>query len=338
MLPERGANALISFDGGYVAYGETDQQMRAVARFSADGRDWASVELAGTVPCGSVQWPAASVRHGATNGSEVVLVGSEWPEGSRPCDGNNSRDTQPVAWITSDGKTWQRSAPMLGALGSWPTAHIAWAIPGGWEAAIGDAIGPNVVWQSSDGHDWHQVAEMDQADDPRLVAGAANPAGIRLILLHRRDAEEEPRYLMLSSADGRAWDEVAHLVRDGWGQYWILPGFPGTRDPWVVITGDGGASVVSTSFDLDTWERQPVPMPAVEALARTRYGLLAVGWAPEPVDVPTTYTTYISADALHWSRLDSEVQLADITDGPAGVIGIGPDNGERLTVWRLDEQ
>jgi hypothetical protein len=335
VIPERGASGIVSFDGGYVAYGGTDQQQRPVAWFSADGRDWASVELAGTVPCGSDPEPAASVRHGASNGPQVVLVGSEWPEGSQPCDGTNSRNTRPVAWITSDGQTWQRSDPMQTSLVDWPTAHIVWAIPGGWEAAIGDASGPNVVWQSVGGRMWRQVAEIDYGEDARLVAAAANPDdGRRLMLVRRSLVYGEGAYLLLTSGDGQTWDEVAHPVGDGWGQYWILPSSPRTQDPWVLITGDAASTVASTSLDLDAWEQQTVPMPAVEALARTRYGLLAIGWSPEPVDVPSDYTTYVSADGLSWTRLESDVTWHSIADGPAGVLGLAW-NGERATVWRL---
>lgn len=336
VIPERGANGIVSFDGGYVAYGETDDQKRPVAWFSADGRDWASVQLAGTVPCGSNPEPAATVRHGASNGPQVVLVGSEWPEGSQPCDGSNSRNTRPVAWITSDGREWQRSDPMQTSLvDDWPTAHIVWAIPGGWEAAIGDARGPNFIWQSLGGRMWRQVAEMDYGEDARLVAAAANPDdGRRLMLVGPTYVHGAIAYLLLTSGDGSTWDEVAHPVGDGWGQYWILPGSPRTQDPWLVITGDAASTVVSTSFDLDVWGQKLVPMPAVAALARTRYGLLAIGWSPEPVDLPSDYTTYLSADGLTWTRLESDVNLHSITDGPAGVLGLAW-NGEQATVWRL---
>jgi len=337
VIPERGASGIVSFDGGYVAYGETDQQQRPVAWFSADGRDWASVELAGTVPCGSDQWPAADVRDAASNGPQVVLVGSEWPEGSQPCDGTNSRNTRPVAWITSDGQTWQRSDPMQTSLVDWPTAHIVWAVPGGWEAAIGDASSPSVVWQSVGDRMWRQVAEIDYGEAARLIAAAANPDdGRRLMLVRQTYVHGASAYLLLTSGDGQTWDEVAHPVGDGWGQYWILPGSPRTQVPWVVITGDAASTVVSTSVDLDAWEQQTVPMPAVEALARTRYGLLAIGWSPEPVDVPSAYTTYLSADGLTWTRLESDVTLRSITDGPAGVLGL-EWNGERVTVWRLGD-
>ena len=116
---------------------------------------------------------------------------------------------------------------------------------------------------------------------------------------------------------------------------------------------DGTEITTATSFDLAVWEKRSSPMQQIEAIVRTRYGLIAISTTPcfeeggegAPVDEveasecpAAEYTSYMSRDSLSWVKLGSHVPAMGIADGPAGVIGIAGREArepEGLTVWRL---
>jgi len=337
MIDSQQIDGLVSFDRGYIAY-ETGYAGPPAAWFSADGRDWARVELArGRCSDNPVGFGGA-VWHGATNGTEVMLVGHEM----LGCDGHY----QPASWITSDGVTWQTSTFVEPPRGPASRAHHVWAMPDGWEANVQPGDGSNVVWRSSDGLTWHEVANLGQ---DFLYAVVATTDGTRLGSISGRD-----RQWLATSTDGLTWREIAAPRHEPVRV--ILPGSPDGQDPWVVIftSPDGTATTTATSFDLAVWEQRSSPMQQIEAIVRTRYGLVEISTIPcfeggeeiggpvvevEASECPAAeYTTYLSHDGLSWDKLASHVPAMGIADGPAGVIGIARWEAREpggLTVWRL---
>ncbi len=163
-----GSGALVGFDGGYVALGSLPHAgppgSEPAAFFSADGVSWAGAPLASMVPncpdwgpAGAEDVPDAEVRAIATNGSEIVIVGEEAPHDAAGC-ANVAASVRPVAWYSTDGRAWQRSAPFeVGGLNARATA--VWAISNGWQTAVEGAVtGTITIWESTDGLAWSQAA------------------------------------------------------------------------------------------------------------------------------------------------------------------------------------
>jgi hypothetical protein len=207
----------------------------------------------------------------------------------------------------------------------------------------------SVVWQTSDGLTWREVADMGTGGF--FYATVANADGTRLGRIFPDRGDQQ---LMVASDDGHTWHEITNPRTEPVRA--ILPGSPDGQDPWVVIymsLPDNTEITTATSFDLAVWEERSSPMRQIEAVVRTRYGLIAISTIPcvdeggegapvvevEASECPAPeYTTYLSHDGLSWVKLGSHVPAMGIADGPAGVIGIagwearGP---EGLTVWRL---
>lgn len=146
-----GAGGLIGFRGGYVAYGTTEPFQNPVAFYSADGREWATVQLADLIPnCpgwgpdGDEDVPDAEVRAGTSDGNQVMLAGARF----QPSNCSDSTVYQPMTWVSHDGRSWRRSEPLdppgaFRMLAAWPT-------PTGWQGVDQGSI----LWESPDAIRW----------------------------------------------------------------------------------------------------------------------------------------------------------------------------------------
>ena len=105
---------------------------------------------------------------------------------------------------------------------------------------------------------------------------------------------------------------------------------------------DAGKSTIWTSTDLEHWDSAPFPMPTVESIAHTTYGLLAFGADPcrdtgGPCDTdPSQY--FLSPDGKAWTPLDAAVDAVTFVEGGAGVVGIGnaKPGDDAQSIWRLE--
>ena len=335
---------LVGFDGGYVALGSMPiagpPGSEPAAFFSADGASWAETRLATMVPncpasgpAGAEVVPDAEVRAIATNGSEVVIVGEEAPHDAAAC-ASVAASVRPVAWHSSDGRTWQRSAPFeVGGPNARATA--VWAIPSGWQAAVqGGAAGTISIWESTDGLSWHQLGEPVAVGDVNAYAGAA-PDGTVVL---SRWADTTSGLRLFTSHDGRTWEPIKAAggceVAPGTTQV-VGPATPGV-DAWILLDD----MRLCTSRDLQTWSGTTMT-EAPSSVTQTRFGAIVLAdacfgagstCAPDPRAYLTTdgvTLTPMAQPPATWGRA--------MADGPAGVLAIGRATGVGETAaWRLD--
>jgi hypothetical protein len=332
-----GIDFLLPLDDGYFgweAYGAKDYP---TGWFSSDGESWTHSLLAKEItPCpGWKARPDGEVTDGATNGKAVVLVGLEYAPEATTCG-----DWQATAWVTSDGASWQRAPGFAAENGGNSWAHDVWATPTGWEAAI---TGPSgiTIWQSADGLAWTQVAQVAKPESS-IGAHASGPDGTRLLVIGD-DQTETSR--LLASTNGRDWLDADRLPMSPREIAHIQAPEEGSRR-WIVVTSDEGGdrSAVWTSTDLKDWDGGPFPMPSVEGIKDTTYGLLAFGADPchdtgGPCETdPSEY--FLSPDGKAWAPLDAAVAAVTFVEGRAGVVGIGAFDpkaeGGAKRVWRLE--
>jgi hypothetical protein len=323
--------SIVGFDGGYVGLGGADT-VGPVAWFSTDGVTWSPALLAKQVvncpdwgPPGNDMVNDAEARAIATNGRELVIVGEVVQRDSTPCG-----TLRAVAWHSSDGRTWVRSA-LFDEAASDTRAVAVWPSSGGWQAVSHDA-----VWTSSDGLDWSRKGDLPGAlgGDQTAISGApatgVPTAGILASLI--LDPQAGGATALFASPTGEAW---RRLEGDGGCPLTtrILP--PANLAAWVLV----GDMRVCASGDLSDWTSTPLDA-WLGAAAQTRYGAVVVGDAchgagstckPAP-------RAWASADGRTWARLPNPPASTGPTlaDGPAGVLFVGstPSN-PTPGAWRL---
>lgn len=342
-----GAGAL-SFGGGYLAFSVSGLQSQAW--FSADGRTWESTPLGAMVhPCpGNVAELSGYPAFGASDGRHVVLVGIEYAMDVTPCGTQHA-----VAWVTSDGRTWQRSQG-FGGSDTFSDAKEVWAVAEGWETMVWTGSDrPTTLWRSSDGLSWQEISVLVPTDRAEISSNlTVSDDGTRLLSLYNGalGSEELVEGLrggesrLRTSSDGRTWRDVDLDVNAGHKDTWIYPIVPASRTgpaSWLLAAHHyDELPTIWRSSDLRRWEHQPFPMPWVESLAPTRYGYLATGsdpcndtGAPCPPAEPTTQ--YLSVDGLNWTPFTSSVDASFLVDGPAGVLAFGSGGNDSVQVWKL---
>jgi hypothetical protein len=316
---QAGVTGAVATTDAYIAYGSGETG--SWASRSTDGQAWNSTPLSIMVkPCPTYgSTPDATVSSGATDGRQVVLVGIEYAMEAVPCGTYTA-----VAWISTDGKSWQRSQG-FGAVDGFAEATEVWSVPGGWEALVGtsSSTGTRSIWASADGLQWHQVhtsAAAPDSDISATFAAAAN--GTRLL------AESNGPAALQTSTDGVRWSPVALTLPNG-GRVVAggirAPGLVGP-DQWLLLTAaESQPTIVWVSSDLVTWRHAPFPRGDIGLLAVTRYGYLMTGadlcgdggdaCSPKLRD-------YFSADGLHWTPFTTATAYDVVVDGPVGVIGL----------------
>jgi hypothetical protein len=333
----------VSFQDAYIAFGGGYDRPSWVAR-STDGRTWESATLGNMVnPCPEYATDAeAHATAGATDGRQVVLVGIEYAMDIAPCGTQRA-----VAWVSSDGRRWQRS-PGFGAFNGFAEPAGVWPVPGGWEALVRTGMdGPTTLWQSSDGLAWHQTSELVPPGEPGIEASYAAAAdGTRVLALFASwTGSAEPvhglrqgEFELQTSTDGVTWtrlDVTFPAELSGNATSIVAPAAQGPAS-WLLVVppGQPDRAISWTSLDLVHWEHAPFPRTSVWDVASTRYGFIATGGdmpdtgGPSSVDPPYQY---LSADGLHWTRFKSPVGAWFVVDGPAGVLGFQGDQ-----VWVLE--
>ena len=328
-------DSLLAMDGGYLGWEATGDEGYPVARYSPDGLTWTHADLAKEVtPCpGWTARPDGEVSAGATNGNAVVLVGLEYAPGAATCG-----TWQAAAWVTTDGTSWKRAPGFGAAVDGNAWSEDVWATQSGWEAAVKS---PNTItmWRSADGLTWTPGAVVAKGDFG-LGAHASAADGTRLLVVYDNSAESSR---LLLSKDGQHWDAIdgPPLAQSGISRI-LAP--DGDAQPWIVVTteDDAGKSTIWTSSDLKQWKSAPFPMPTVESIAHTTYGLLAFGADPcrdtggPCVTDPSQY--FLSTDGMTWTPLDAAVDAVAFVESGAGVIGIAnaKPGGDTQSTWRLE--
>jgi hypothetical protein len=335
----------VSFDGGYVAWGlasDADDNELAWAWFSADGQAWQGTQIGGLVrPCPGVserpEWRPINV---ASDGSSVVLVGRGYRTDIEPCG-----DSGAVAWVTDDGRSWQRSASFGASASSQATA--VWAVPGGWEAVVGGASGEETsLWRSPDGLSWEKASVLTETgSDRRASVGAATPTGERR-LIAVQDVSGGPAAI-IASTDGLTWQDVLSLPAHEEGTITEILPPSSPAGPWVVVYDTWPVVTVWTSADLEEWAQVEFPTPYLDALGATRFGFIAAGADDcfytggecPPDDLLYETFTYQSDDGVDWAEIEPignrSLRPETIIDGPGGTLAIGGQGGPTSEVWRL---
>ena len=336
-IPSPSGVSVVSFVGGYVAFGTVDDIGSIATWFSADGRSWKrTIHSTTIIPC--TGWSARSdldaVYVGAAVDGKVVIIAAL----ADPAPGLCER-TRLIALVTSDGVTWQRSAP-FGPTGSRPEwSQQGWTIPGGMEIIVNENEDtPSLsTWRSSDGFAWQQVATrtVDSPEATFRVFGAAAD-GVRLA--SSQDGEGAATKL-LASDDGTTWRTVRTLP-SGFGVVDAVPPVV-AGGPWLIITANIEAEpqqlVLLELADLVTWRSTPFPRAAFRSVHLTPAGWIGVGEDPStdtgcnPCPSPDA-ALYTSQDGLHWKRQATKVggDGPILVDGPAGLLAFENATGSQV--------
>jgi hypothetical protein len=243
--------------------------------------------------------------------------------------------------VSSDGREWQEAETPVGWQGTYGGTNGVWTTPDGWEAFVGIDL-EAALWQSRDGLTWQGPVSV-QGPEPNLGAAGADPGGVRLMAVWVLPPGGEQVQQLLESSDGIDWTTLIGPPGDERAIQAIVPPSTGRR-AWVAVTNRYGSdAAVLTTVDRTQWTSAPFPMPAVEDVVPTRYGLFAIGRVPcldTGGQCPAArWTQFVSPDGLSWTKLNESVPAVRVADGPVGVIGVGQSTGRGKTkVWRLVEQ
>jgi hypothetical protein len=249
---------------------------------------------------------------------------------------------------------------------------------GGWDAALsywnGESLHGRDLMHSADGLKWTalepapKAVTNDSDPFPWTHAGVADGSGLRLLWQGWNDFTREPfasgagrrTFTLATSPDGRTWTAI-----DGFDgkDVEVTAGLAPTADPsspWILAGASGFADentsvpTLWTSTDTSAWTATVLPTPngliatpegvlirGVQSLIHGSIGYVAVSaaWDGEQAD----QATWLSRDGLTWMAMahpwsGSVFGPGIVADGPAGVIGIGPnstDTDHSVAVWQL---
>ena len=243
-LNQAGVKGLVAFDGGYVAYGTTDA-LGPVAWFSADGRTWEATPLAGKHlncptwgPPGDEFVPDAEVTTGATNGRQVLLAGAEQLFTDAACS-NAGSSVRMVAWVSSDGRTWQRSD---GFAPGTTNARVAgaWPVGDGWHVTdefSGQADPSSAeVWASPDGLAWERAAVALRHTTAAVAPLAIGPDGA--LIVNERGQQGGP-FFGLAAWVGGVWRDVTPPEQCAGEPSIVLPPLAAGSGSWLIAAEQG---------------------------------------------------------------------------------------------------
>jgi len=316
---------IVGFAAGYVAVDYAVDSGPA-AWFSPDGHRWKETVLSQSLVCdgedrGNDSFPTGDL---VTNGVQVLLLGGAL--GCQSSDASGVGAGQ-VTWITSDGRSWQKSEVF-----GYPSAVLdgGWAVPAGWEVATSAWNRAPSVWRSSDGIIWTEAAVFNEAE-PGAGAKAAAADGTRVI-----STVENDQGVLRVSGDGSEWHYLSDQPLLGYVSTIFAP--TASSPLWLVGFEDPPDSSAWTSGDLSGWTRLPLPSGRfVTAIAPTSGGYVISAErfgadAEDCTDCPSFERQYITTGDGTWRRLEPAFKEGMIfANGPAGLLGFDIEG----KVWRL---
>lgn len=351
-------SAVVAFDGGFVTLGMAAGG-EPFAISSPNGLAWQATSLAewlpgcpGWLPAGVATFPDTTMGI-ATNGRDLVIVGSERPRDSTGCPAL-SEDLRPIAWVSNDGRRWRRSATFPGSAKI--ASQVGWT-EDGWLAQGGtSATGP--LWRSTDGITWQSVgSEADPGDYVSDVAIGADGTVVASWEDPERNANlvsGRARFSLYAIRGTGAWQR---LPADRCTQevYRLAAPASSGLQRWVVARDDWPADTVTvcTSADLGHWSAASLDVSVtppkgltvgnvgVSQLLQSRWGAVAIVEICFNSGVPcaTAETrAYLGIGGATWSRLPDPPVAARFVTTVAGDLYAVSDEGRAWSLWRLDGQ
>jgi len=270
-----GADGLLAVGGVWQGTGDDEHEVAAAWR-SADGVTWSPVpEATSLLPADGYQ--STWMRLVATTPRGFVATGTEW-------GGTGQRV---VAWRSSDGVGWIRSATEIGGVNPNALLVIGSRVvlaATDWSSVGGSAGESGMFWWSDDaGSTWTRSGpSVDDVVPRALAVGAAGLVAVG----HRWTASADPRGMaavpaVWTSADGRAWTLAPwDDGSDPWPEATPLPSVEGPLQRstlWAVLgSADGYLAVGSHDGIVGPWA-DPGAVPTM----RSSVGLW---WSPNGVD------------------------------------------------------
>lgn len=332
------------------AFGEVSQTMRSVTSsetgliavgrdgrsaavwISTDGHTWQRVAHNEQVFGSDVRLQMNSVTAG---GPGLVAVGFDEGRGSS------------AAWVSINGKDWQRVEPDNAAFDSGGENQMLSVAA--WESglvAVGIEAGSAAVWTSPDGRTWQRVAHDEQVfgGEGIQLMRSVTPGGPGLVAVGR----DRNSGAVWTSADGATWQRVAHDEQNLGGEGGIdISSVTDTEQGLVAVGVDEGrrSAAVWTSADGIEWQRvaheeQIFGGDGVQRMSSVTAGgpgLVAGGGDGERAAIWT------STDGNAWQRamhddptFGSEVGLfvSSVSAGGPGLVAVGYDSGHATAaVW-----
>ena len=330
-----GAIAIAAGPGGVVAVGgSSDQGSRAGSWTSADGVTW-------------TESPASPALRRATMTAVTGTADGYVALGNR-VDETGARGDRIVAWVSSDGVTWQRGEVQRGSLqGLEAAAQEVVAGPAGllaYGTFFGQDLARQRLWRSADGTTW-ETTPLPEANGV-FTSLTAYPAGYLLTAVPG-PGSGDPSALMWRSADGITWEAIPGPV-DG------RPVDLAANDAGTIV-GVGGRTVeergqaIWTTSDLEEWQLtwqspNPESLEDEEALSWVgsdgqRFfatGPVIYGRRPcaDGVGQCALQPILVSSDGITWAESngpdgepgpDPETNLADVAPLGSGTVGLGSD-------------
>jgi hypothetical protein len=254
------AVALTEFAGALIAVGANDG--RAAIWRSDDGRAWVPL-TGGALPASAPGFRASRLDAIAASADAVLGVGTEWGDAGQ----------RPVAWVSADGRTWQRVAePFDGSRGTDVVARDhGFLLAGAGTARVGEETRA-AFWTSPDGRAWSAAAAHDtfansepsaiaRSADGRIVAGGLGITPTGWI-----------RPALWTSSDGTTWSPVPDAPAIG---PWAIPG-PTPGPGALQGTAISAVAVVAGGFLAvgDRWGVDPT-LPKVDGSSQISHRLVA---------------------------------------------------------------
>jgi len=294
-------------------------------------------------------WDLATIDPSA--GSFAVSVAAAPGAAGRIVAGGRSGGS-PVAWASTDGRTWsRRTIPTLSNGAEWERIVTVLATDAGFLA--GGSAGPELgdrrarFWRSADGFAWSAVPDDPAFDGAEVVSIVARDGGF-VALGRLGTGQRGTGSIAWVSADGGNWQRIdSPALASG-----LAVALTAAPDGSLVAVGsdlDEREALAWRSADGSSWELAPAEESRLYHGAKIRMtdvvslgsrGLLAVG---NYVGMQYgTATSWLSSDGRAWRRAPGypaleQGEMLAVTVGPDGLIAVGsfgaPDN-YIPTVWR----
>lgn len=362
-IPASHIDGLIGFGKGYVAL----EGSAGAVWYSPTGRSWKRFRLPIELPLAAgLDANGMLGRVITTNGREVLVAGGHSHAPCEPASGDTGSGPEcavsPIAWTSSDGRTWRSLQPdqVEGDefVAAWP------AVAGGWNAAVsiwdGEDLSGDGLWHSDDGTGWVPSSTPPAAWEgyEHAPLGVASGSGQYVLAASERGG---PGTTLAAMTDGGAWtvlsgfpgqgvEVLAGVAQAAGGTRWVLGG----ASSCDIGSGCDGGPTVWSSADVQDWTTTdlrtgpgvpgadpPVAVSAVTSVTVSERGYVAVG-AEASWTEGARHETWVSDDGVAWSLLPQasrprfDYGPGLVANGPRGVIGIsGSKADDEQVAWQL---